>query len=73
MVRGGWSSHEACFLIYEVYGHSSTVTYIIIEMRKDGGNGGKPVTPHYTNINKIRNFFTTRLSKKNLDEWMLVR
>ena len=42
MVRSGWSSHEACDRIYEVYGHNSTVTRIINEMRKYGENRGKP-------------------------------
>ena len=40
MVRGGWSSHEACNRIYEVYVQNSTVTYIIKKMRKDRKNGG---------------------------------
>ena len=42
MERGGWSSQEAYNRIYEVYGHNSTVTYIIDEMRKDSKNSGNP-------------------------------
>ena len=42
MVRGFWSSHEACNVIYEVYGQNSTVIYIINEMIKDRKNGGNP-------------------------------
>ena len=36
------SLHEACNLIYELYGHNSTVTHIINEMINDRGNGVKP-------------------------------
>ena len=42
MERGGWSSQEAYNRIYEVYGHNSTVTYIINEMIKDGKNRENP-------------------------------
>ena len=42
MVRGGWSSHEGCNQIYQVYGQNSDVTYIINEMRNYRKNGGNP-------------------------------
>ena len=42
MVRSGWSAHDACNRLYEVYGHNSTVTQIINRMRTDRKNGGHP-------------------------------
>jgi len=35
MVRSGWSAHDACNRMYEVYGESSSVTQIINQMRRD--------------------------------------
>ena len=42
MVRSGWSAHDACNRMYEVYGESSSVTQIINQMRRDRRNGGHP-------------------------------
>ena len=53
MVRVNWSSHEACNQIYKVYGHNSTVTYIINKMKKESKNGENPELCITQNINKI--------------------
>ena len=42
MVRSGWSAHEACNKIYDVYGANQTVTSITNQLRKDRNNGGHP-------------------------------
>lgn len=35
MVRSGWSAHEACTNIYDVFGANQTVTSIPNQLRKD--------------------------------------
>ena len=42
MIRSGWSAHDACNKIYEVYGANQTITSITNQMRKDRKNGGHP-------------------------------
>ena len=42
MVRRGWDASDACNKLYDVYGHRSSITSIINEMRKHRRNGGHP-------------------------------
>jgi hypothetical protein len=42
MVRRGWDAPDACNKLYDVYGHRSSITSIINEMRKHRRNGGHP-------------------------------
>lgn len=42
MIRSGWSAHDACNKIYEVYESNQTITSITNQMRKDRQNGGHP-------------------------------
>jgi len=42
MVRRGWDAADACNNLYDVYGHHSSVTSIINQMRNDRRNGGHP-------------------------------
>lgn len=42
MVRRGWDAADACNELYNVYGHRSSVTCIINQMRRDRKNGGHP-------------------------------
>ena len=42
MVRSGFTVNEACNSIYSAYGHRSSLTSIINQMRKDKKTGGHP-------------------------------
>ena len=42
MIRSGWSAHDACNKIYDVYGANQTITSITNQMKKDRRNGGHP-------------------------------
>lgn len=42
MVRSGLNADEACNTVHAIYGHSSSLTFIINQMRNDRKTGGHP-------------------------------